>query len=59
MSSNGLRFTLEVDGVMDTAIAVVSFSLHQCFSTPFALEVDTASTLPDLVATDFLEKMPY
>lgn len=56
MSSNGLRFTLEVDGVMDTAIAVVSFSLHQCFSTPFALEVDTASTLPDLVATDFLEK---
>ncbi|EFE05989.1 type VI secretion system tip protein VgrG [Citrobacter youngae] len=56
MSSNGLRFTLEVDGVMDTAMAVVSFSLYQCYSTPFALEVDIASTLPDLVATDFLEK---
>ncbi|HCU0297724.1 TPA: type VI secretion system tip protein VgrG, partial [Citrobacter sedlakii] len=56
MSSKGLRFTLEVDGLMATATAVVGFSLYQCHSTPFVLEVDIASGLPDLVATDFLEK---
>ncbi|EDR3007273.1 type VI secretion system tip protein VgrG [Salmonella enterica subsp. enterica] len=56
MSSKGLRFTLEVDGLPETATAVVGFSLYQAHSTPFVLEVDIASGLPDLVATDFLEK---
>lgn len=56
MSLKGLRFTLEVDGLMETSAAVVGFSLYQCHSTPFVLEVDIASALPDLTATDFLEK---
>ncbi|EAX6604036.1 type VI secretion system tip protein VgrG [Salmonella enterica] len=56
MSSQGLRFTLTVDGLPETATAVVSFSLSQNLSIPFVLEVDIASSLPDLVATSFLEK---
>ncbi|ELX1985391.1 type VI secretion system tip protein VgrG [Escherichia coli] len=56
MSLKGLRFTLEVDGQQDTALAVVGFSLYQRHSTPFVLEVDIASDFPDLTATDFLEK---
>ncbi|QVP38080.1 type VI secretion system tip protein VgrG [Salmonella bongori serovar 40:z35:-] len=56
MSLKGLRFTLEVDGLMQTATAVTAFSLYQSHSTPFVLEADIASGLPDLVAADFLEK---
>ncbi|WP_407171818.1 type VI secretion system Vgr family protein [Citrobacter farmeri] len=56
MSLKGLRFTLEVDGLMEMTTAVVSFRLTQHYSTPFLLKVDIASGLPDLVATDFLEK---
>ncbi|WP_080949927.1 type VI secretion system tip protein VgrG [Citrobacter amalonaticus] len=56
MSLKGLRFTLEVDGLMEMATAVVSFRLAQHYSAPFLLKVDIASGLPDLVATDFLEK---
>ncbi len=56
MSSKGLRFTLKVDGLPETVTAVVSFTLNQCHSTPFVLEVDIASSLPDFVAADFLEK---
>jgi len=55
MSLKGLRFTLEVDGLPDISTAVVGFSLYQEHSTPFILEVDIASGLPDLTATDFLE----
>ncbi|EKS4618595.1 type VI secretion system tip protein VgrG [Salmonella enterica] len=56
MSSQGLRFTLTVDGLPETTTAVVSFSLSQNLSTPFVLEVDIASSLPDLMTTNFLEK---
>ncbi|WP_080949928.1 type VI secretion system tip protein VgrG [Citrobacter amalonaticus] len=56
MSLQGLRFTLEVDGLMEMATAVVGFRLAQHYSAPFLLKVDIASGLPDLVATDFLEK---
>ncbi|EAO2688016.1 type VI secretion system tip protein VgrG [Salmonella enterica] len=56
MSSAGLRFTLEVDGILEMATAVVGFSLHQRHSIPFMLEVDIASGLFDLRAVDFLEK---
>ena len=35
---------------------MVGFRLYQEHSTPFILEVDIASGLPDLTATDFLEK---
>ena len=41
MSQNGLRFTLDVDGLTPTATAVVSFTLYQNLSTPFLLTVDT------------------
>ncbi|HCB2273853.1 TPA: type VI secretion system tip protein VgrG, partial [Citrobacter koseri] len=54
MSLKGLRFTLEVDGLTQTATAVVSFTLHQSLSTPFLLSVDIASSLPDLTAVSFL-----
>ncbi|MBJ9329636.1 type VI secretion system tip protein VgrG, partial [Citrobacter amalonaticus] len=56
MSQHGLRFTLKIDGLPEMTTAVVGFSLYQRHSTPFVLEVDIASGLPDLVATDFLEK---
>ncbi|EDT6888566.1 type VI secretion system tip protein VgrG, partial [Salmonella enterica subsp. enterica] len=56
MSSAGLRFTLEVDGILEMSTAVVSFRLVQRHSVPFVLEVDIASDLQDLTATDFLEK---
>ena len=35
MSQQGLRFTLEVDGLLAMSTAVVSFTLHQNLSTPF------------------------
>lgn len=56
MSLKGLRFTLEVDGLMEKTTAVVSFRLVQSYSKHFLLKVDIASSLPDLTATDFLEK---
>ncbi|EDV0905042.1 type VI secretion system tip protein VgrG, partial [Salmonella enterica subsp. salamae] len=56
MAWQGLRFTLKVDGIQEMSTAVVSFSLHQKYSIPFALEVGIASGLFDLAAEDFLEK---
>ncbi|HHT1703468.1 TPA: type VI secretion system Vgr family protein [Citrobacter freundii] len=56
MSQQGLRFTLDVDGLMAMSTAVVSFILYQNLSTPFTLTVDIASGLPDLTAKNFLEK---
>ena len=56
MSLKGLRFTLKIDGLPEMTTAVVGFSLYQRHSIPFVLDVDIASGLPDLVATDFLEK---
>jgi len=56
MPLKGLRFTLNIDGLEETSTAVVGFTLQQCHSMPFALEVDIASDLPDLTAADFLEK---
>jgi type VI secretion system secreted protein VgrG len=56
MSLKGLRFTLEVDGLPETATAVVSFTLYQNLSIPFSLSVDIAGDQPDLSAADFLEK---
>ncbi|MBA7978924.1 hypothetical protein [Citrobacter freundii complex sp. CFNIH9] len=50
MSLKELRFTLNVDGLPETATAVVGFGLYLPHSTPFALKVDIASGLPDLVA---------
>jgi type VI secretion system secreted protein VgrG len=56
MSQQGLRFTLDVDGLLAMSTAVVRFTLCQNLSTPFTLSVDIASGLPDLNAEDFLEK---
>ncbi|EPE6977741.1 type VI secretion system tip protein TssI/VgrG [Citrobacter freundii] len=56
MSQQGLRFTLDVDGLLAMSTAVVSFILYQNLSTPFTLTVDIASGLPDLTAKNFLEK---
>ncbi|MDE9618712.1 type VI secretion system Vgr family protein [Citrobacter portucalensis] len=56
MSQQGLRFTLDVDGLMPTATAVVSFILYQNLSTPFLLSVDIASDRSGLTAVSFLEK---
>ncbi len=58
MSQQGLRFTLDVDGLLAMSTAVVSFILYQNLSTPFTLTVDIASGLPDLTAKNFLEKTP-
>ncbi|MGV3881082.1 hypothetical protein ACV8SQ_25690, partial [Citrobacter freundii] len=35
MSQQGLRFTLDVDGLVAMSTAVVSFTLSQNLSTPF------------------------
>ncbi|EDT6764279.1 type VI secretion system tip protein VgrG [Salmonella enterica subsp. enterica] len=56
MSLKGLRFTLNIDGLAETSTAVVGFRLVQHYSRAFMLKVDIASDLPDLAATDFLEK---
>ncbi|MDM2911683.1 MULTISPECIES: type VI secretion system Vgr family protein [Citrobacter] len=56
MSQQGLRFTLDVDGLTPTATAVVSFTLYQNISTPFLLTVDIASDRSGLTAVSFLEK---
>lgn len=56
MSLKGLRFTLSIDGLAETATAVVNFRLYQQYSGPFVLEVDIASGLSELTAVDFLEK---
>ncbi|TKU69051.1 contractile injection system protein, VgrG/Pvc8 family, partial [Citrobacter sp. TBCS-14] len=56
MPLEGLRFTLEVDGLAETATAVVSFTLYQSLSTPFLLRVDIASDRSGLTAVSFLEK---
>ncbi|EOF6284808.1 type VI secretion system tip protein TssI/VgrG, partial [Salmonella enterica] len=56
MSQQGLRVTLDVDGLLPMSTAVVSFTLCQNLSTPFTLTVDIASGLPDLTAKNFLEK---
>jgi hypothetical protein len=57
MSQQGLRFTLDVDGLLAMSTAVVSFTSAR-ISPPLLLSVDIASGLPDLTATDFLEKTP-
>ncbi|MBE0397008.1 type VI secretion system tip protein VgrG [Citrobacter amalonaticus] len=56
MSAAGLRFTLEVEGILEMSTAVVNFRLVQRHSVPFVLEVGIASGLFDLTAEDFLEK---
>lgn len=56
MSQQGLRFTLDVDGLTPTATAVISFTLYQNLSTPFLLSVDIASDRSGLTAISFLEK---
>lgn len=56
MSLKGLRFTLNVDGIIDSALAVIDFNLYQQHSIPFTLEISIASNLFNLTATNFLEK---
>lgn len=56
MSLKGLRFTLNIDGQEDTALAVVDFTLYQQYSGPFVMDVNVSSTKLNLVASDFLEK---
>ncbi|WP_415377634.1 MULTISPECIES: type VI secretion system Vgr family protein [Enterobacterales] len=56
MSLKGLRFTLEVDGQNPDTFAVVNFQLSQCFSVPFVLNVDVASEVFSLAASNLLEK---
>ncbi|CAM6859622.1 type VI secretion system Vgr family protein [Citrobacter portucalensis] len=56
MSLKGLRFTLNIDGQPETALAVVNFNLYQQYSDPFVMEVNVSSTQFNLVASDFLEK---
>ncbi|ECO5359619.1 type VI secretion system tip protein VgrG, partial [Salmonella enterica] len=50
MSQNGLRFTLDVDGLTLAATAVARFTLYQHLSTPFLLTVDIASDRSGLTA---------
>lgn len=56
MSKQGLRFTLEIDGLMPNSTAVVSFTLRQHFSNLFTLTVDIASHLSGLTTAHFIEK---
>jgi type VI secretion system secreted protein VgrG len=56
MPLKGLRFTLDVEGLPETATAVVSFTLCQNLSIPFLLRVDIAGDQTGLSGPDFLEK---
>ncbi|HCD1256235.1 TPA: type VI secretion system tip protein VgrG [Citrobacter amalonaticus] len=56
MSLKGLRFTLNVDGIEETALAVLDFNLYEQHSAPFTLELNIASNQFNLIATHFLEK---
>lgn len=56
MPSKGLRFTLNIDGQEENALAVVDFTLYQQYSRPFVMEVQVASSFFRLAAPDFLEK---
>lgn len=56
MSLQGLRFTLDVNGLDADTFAVVSFGLKQYLSVPFTLDVDVASQKFDLQANNLLEK---
>jgi len=56
MSLNGLRFTLEVDGLAANTFTVVRFGLNQHYSSPFALDVDVASNSFGQTAEQLLEK---
>lgn len=56
MSLKGLRFTLSIDGIEETALAVLDFNLYEKHSTPFTLELNIASNQFNLIATHFLEK---
>ncbi|EDW1644231.1 type VI secretion system tip protein VgrG, partial [Salmonella enterica subsp. enterica] len=56
MSSEGLRFTLEVDGQEPDTFAVVNFRLIQRQSSPFVLSVNVASDSFMQTAEMLLEK---
>lgn len=56
MFRQGLRFTLNIDGLLEITTAVVNFTLYQSHSTPFTLEAEIASSLFNLTAENFLEK---
>lgn len=56
MSLKGLRFTLNIDGLPETATAVVSVVLYQTLSAPFLLSVDITNSQSDPTAPDILEK---
>ncbi|EDW1644248.1 type VI secretion system tip protein VgrG, partial [Salmonella enterica subsp. enterica] len=56
MSSEGLRFTLEVDGQEPDTFAVVNFRLTQSQSYPFVLSVNVASDSFMQTAEMLLEK---
>jgi len=56
MALQGLRFTLNIEGLAEEAVAVVRFGLQQKYSQPFVLNVEIASKLADLKAVNFLEK---
>ncbi|WP_330986274.1 MULTISPECIES: contractile injection system protein, VgrG/Pvc8 family, partial [Enterobacterales] len=56
MSSQGIRFTLEVDGQNEDTFAVVGFQLQQRYSTTFELIVDVASQSFAQTAEQLLEQ---
>lgn len=56
MSLEGLKFTLDIDGISEETLAVVDFDLYQQHSMPFTLEMNIASSQFDLTAANFLEK---
>ncbi|WP_458047357.1 type VI secretion system Vgr family protein [Phytobacter sp. AG2a] len=56
MSQEGLRFTLDVEGLPPRATAVVTFSLLQSLSTPFCLHAEVTSRLSGYTPAHFLEK---
>lgn len=53
--ASGLRFTLSVGKLPADAFVVVGFTLHEQFSSPFALELEVASAKPSVEFRSLLD----
>ncbi|PSH19017.1 hypothetical protein B7R74_13880 [Yersinia pseudotuberculosis] len=55
--ATGLRFTLNVGDLPPETFAVASFTLHEQFSTVFALDLEVASANPNVGFGDVLDNI--
>lgn len=54
--ASGLRFTLSVGSLAPETFVVLGFTLHEQFSAPFMLELETASANPSIAFGAILDR---